>query len=97
MKHRAPPPSPIPGGKPLPVKPRFMQAGALVFVPTLRQRWQILLGYNVKVSVTQIMQHNPGLVEAYPKWEVTKQCDFTGAKETKPLAEAQADAAKGMP
>ena len=66
-------------GKPLPIKMRYMKQGVMIFVPTALERAKIAMGFNIKVSVNQAMQHNPGVVQVESRMDLTKQTDFSDA------------------
>lgn len=67
------------GGKPMPVKMRFLKQGVMIFQPTMAERAKIAMGFNIKVSVNMALQHNPGVVQVESRMDVTKQNDFTDA------------------
>jgi hypothetical protein len=68
-----------PGDKPVPVKPRAMNAGVLMFQPTTADKLKIAMGYAIRVHVKQMFQHNPGRIEVSADWEVV---EHTAMKET---------------
>ena len=75
-------------GQPLPTKYKQLQQGVLIFELTKAQRAKILLGYNVKVSVAQKFQHNPGHIEVAARLDVTEQNQFAPGDRIKSLEQA---------
>lgn len=71
------------GGKPVPMKPRAMNAGVLMFQPTAADKLKIAMGYGIQVHVQQLFQHNPGKIEVRSRWEVVPH---TAMKDTPRIA-----------
>lgn len=87
-------------GTPLPTRMRFLKQGVFIFKPTPGERAKIALGFNIKVSVTQNMEHNPGRVTGSVTWDVTEQSEFQEGDRIKVLPEPhkvenQADTSEG--
>ena len=74
-------------GTPLPTKYRFLKQGVFIFKPTPGERAKIALGFNIKVSVTQEMEHNPGRVTGGVTWDVTEQSEFQEGDRIRVLPE----------
>lgn len=75
-------------GTALPVKFRFVKPAVMVFTLTKKQRFKLILGYNVTVSVTLRMQNNPGVVDAESRIDVTEINGFEKGTELRVMAEA---------
>jgi len=86
MKPR--PTGPQPNDRPLPKKHRFGREGVLVFKLTASQRAKIALGYNVRVSVTQHFERNPGDIQVATRIDVTTQTEFDAGDRIAPLRQA---------
>lgn len=72
-------------GRILPVKPRAMQAGVLIYQPTAADKVKIAMGYAVSVHVQQVFQHNPGHIEVSVRWEVTEHQVMKDTPQVKAL------------
>jgi hypothetical protein len=69
------------------VKPRAVQAGVLLFQPTLAERVKIAAGFNIRVRIEQMFQHHPGKIEVAARWELVEQSVDESTPTIRPIEE----------